>query len=191
MIDVELLVIGGSAGSLDVLLKVLPNLLSSLPFPIILVLHRQSTPYSKLTELLAGNSRMKVCEAEEKEKLMPRTIYIVPADYHLLIERDSTISLDYSEKVNFSRPSIDVTFQSAAEVFTDKLVCLLLSGSSADGVAGLQAVKKNGGIAVIQNPLTAGFSYMPGQAAKNVDIDRRLNVEEMSDFINNLSDRNG
>ena len=190
MINVALLVIGGSAGSLDVLLKVLPKVSSDLSFPIILVLHRHSSPYSQLTELLAGNSQLEVREAEEKEALLPGKIYIVPADYHLLIEDDSTMSLDYSEKVNFSRPSIDVTFQSAAEVFSNKLVCMLLSGSSADGVAGLRAVKKNGGMAIIQDPKTADFSYMPEQAAKNVDVDRQLTIEEMSDFINNLSQSN-
>lgn len=191
MMDSPLLVIGGSAGSLDVLLKVLPKISPDLPFPIVLILHRQSSPYSQLTALLSGHCPLRVTEAEEKEQLKMGVVYLAPADYHLLIEKDGTFSLDYSEKVNFSRPSIDVTFQSAAEVYNQRLVGLLLSGSSGDGVAGLQAIKKNGGTVMIQEPTTADFSYMPEQAARLVDLDLKLKIEEMPEIINNLGKTNG
>ena len=127
-----------------------------------------------------------VREAEEKEKLLPGYVYIVPADYHLLIENSHTISLDYSEKVNYSRPSIDVTFQSAAEVFKNELVCILLSGSNADGVEGLLAVKKYGGLAVVQDPQTAIMPYMPQQALNNAKPDVILDSLKMAAFINEL-----
>ncbi|RYE48374.1 MAG: chemotaxis protein CheB [Sphingobacteriales bacterium] len=118
--------------------------------------------------------------------MLPGTIYIAPADYHVLVEHDHTFSLDYSEKVNFSRPSIDVTFQTAAEVYRSNLVCLLLSGSSADGVAGLIEVKKNGGMTAIQEPSSAGFSFMPAQAAEHAEIDKTLEIEDIQTFINEL-----
>jgi two-component system chemotaxis response regulator CheB len=183
----EALIIGGSAGSLDVLLKVLPDLRPDLPFPIIIVIHRKHGADSLLPELLKSRTTLNVKEAEEKEPILAGTIYIAPSDYHLLIEQDRTISLDSSEKINYSRPSIDVTFQTAAEIYEDKLVCMLLSGSNADGVNGLKAVKSYRGRALIQNPADAQVPYMPAQAAQNVVIDASLNIEDTAEFINLLS----
>jgi two-component system chemotaxis response regulator CheB len=183
----EALIIGGSAGSLDVLLRVLPNLRPDLPFPIIIVIHRKHGSESLLPELLTGRTSMLVKEVEEKEPILPATIYIAPSDYHLLIEQDRTFSLDSSEKINYSRPSIDVTFQTAAEVYGESLVCMLLSGSNADGVNGLKAVKAHKGMAVIQNPNDAQMPYMPAQAAQYVRIDATLNIEDTAEFVNLLS----
>ena len=180
------LVIGGSAGSLEVLLKILPNLSTELSFPIIIVVHRKQGTDFLLADLLSSKTKLDVKEVEEKEEIRPKTIYIAPSDYHLLIEKHFTFSLDYSEKVNFSRPSIDVTFQSAAEVYTNKLACLLLSGSNADGVIGLKAVKVHEGLALAQDPTTASIGYMPEQAILRVKIDQILKTEEMADYINSL-----
>jgi two-component system chemotaxis response regulator CheB len=119
--------------------------------------------------------------------LLGGTIYIAPSDYHLLVEQDHTLSLDYSEKVNFSRPAIDVTFQTAAEVYGKGLVCVLLSGSNSDGTNGLLSVKEWGGTAVIQSPASAQVPYMPQQAAAKVEIDHILDAEDMGKFINLLS----
>jgi len=185
----EALVIGGSAGSLDVLLKALPAIEGPLSFPIVIVVHRKHGTDSLLPDLLSSRTQMRVKEVDEKEVLAAGTIYIAPSDYHLLVEQDRTFSLDYSEKVNYSRPSIDVTFQSAAEVYGDHLACLLLSGSNADGVNGLKTVKKLGGMVLIQDPATAQVAYMPAQAQLNVAIDKVLKAEEMGEFINLLSER--
>ncbi|RZL53685.1 MULTISPECIES: chemotaxis protein CheB [Pedobacter] len=184
------LIIGGSAGSLDVLLEIFPDLKNDINFPIILVTHRKSGNDSLLTDLLQSRTNLSVREAEEKQPILKGNVYITPADYHLLIEDDQTISLDYSEKVNFSRPSIDVTFQSAAEVFKDELVCILLSGSNADGVEGLKTVNKLGGLVVIQNPDTAVMPYMPQQAVNNAKPHVILNSFEMAEFINKLNFKN-
>lgn len=183
----EALIIGGSAGSLEVLLNVLPDLDTDLSFPIIVVVHRKQGSDSLLPSLLSGKTEMEVKEADEKEEIRPGVIYIAPSDYHLLIENDHTFSLDYSEKINYSRPSIDATFESAAAVYKEKLVCMLLSGSNADGVKGLQAVKAFGGTAVIQDPKSAQIAYMPAQAAENVKIDYALSIKDTSEFINLLS----
>ncbi|QOW08968.1 chemotaxis protein CheB [Kaistella flava (ex Peng et al. 2021)] len=182
----EALVIGGSAGSLDVLLKVLPDLNPLLPFPIIIVLHRKPGKESLLTDLLSSKTKLKVNELEEKEEMKASTIYIAPPNYHLLIENNKTFSLDASEKVNFSRPSIDVTFESAAQVFGENLVCLLLSGANSDGTVGLQKVKENGGLAIIQNPASAIVPFMPEYAMDHVAIDAILDLEEMANYINQL-----
>ena len=180
-------IIGGSAGSLEVLLKVFPMVKPEITFPIILVIHRKHGSDSLLTELLSSRTKLLVKEVDEKEPVLPGTIYIAPSDYHLLIEQDRSFSLDYSEKVNYSRPSIDVTFQTAAEVYKSNLVCILLSGSNADGVNGLKSVKMWGGLAAVQNPDTAQVSYMPAQALQNVKIDKILNIEEIGGFLNLLS----
>lgn len=180
------LIIGGSAGSLDVLLKVLPVLRPDISFPIIIVVHRKHGADSLLPVLLSTRTGMRVKEVDEKEAILAGTIYIAPSDYHLLIEQDQTFSLDYSEKINYSRPAIDATFQTAAEVYRSELVCLLLSGSNADGVSGLKSVKIWGGTTVIQDPETAQVAYMPAQAKLNVQIDYELSIEAIGDFINLL-----
>jgi len=180
------LIIGGSAGSLDVLLEIFPSLKDDIDFPIIVVTHRKSGNDSLLSDLLRSRTKLKVNEAEEKDQILPGNVYIAPADYHLLIEESETFSLDYSEKVNYSRPSIDVTFQSAAEIFKNKLVCILLSGSNADGVTGLKMVKSLGGIVVIQNPNTAVMPYMPQQAVNEIEGAIILDANKMAEFINKL-----
>ena len=180
------LIIGGSAGSLDVLLKVFPAIDYDITFPIVIVVHRKKGTDSLLADLLASKTSLKVKEAQEKEILLAGTIYIVPSDYHVLIENDLTFSLDTSEKVNYSRPSIDVTFHSAAEVYRDKLTCLLLSGSNSDGVNGLIEVKKFGGETAAQDPASAQVDYMPRQAVLKAKIDHVLMIEEMANYINLL-----
>jgi two-component system chemotaxis response regulator CheB len=186
MVGCKALVIGGSAGSLDVLLKVLPVLDETLTFPIIIVIHRKHGSDSLLPDLLSSKTRLRVKEVEEKEPICAGTIYIAPSDYHLLIEQDQTFSFDYSEKINYSRPAIDVTFQTAAEVYRTKLACLLLSGSNSDGVSGLKTVKIWGGLALIQDPDSAQVSYMPAQAKLHVKIDEILSIENIGEFINSL-----
>ena len=182
----KIVVIGGSAGSIEVILQVLPSLSANLSVPIIIVMHRKNANESLLATLLSSKTTLKVKEAEEKENILPGNIYLAPADYHLLIEKNFTFSIDDSEKINFSRPSIDVTFECAGEVYGSNLVCILLSGANADGVKGLKKVKKNNGIAAIQDPTTAQVSFMPQEAFQNVDVDHVFKLEEIANFINNL-----
>lgn len=182
----EAIFIGGSAGSLEVLLKVLPDLNKDIEFAIVIVLHRKSGADEILTELFSSRTDIPVKEIEEKDKIEKGFIYLAPSDYHLLLERDATFSLDHSEKVNYSRPSIDVAFESAAGLYKNKLVGLLLSGANADGVKGLLKIKKMGGRVIIQDPDTAVMSYMPEQAALYVNYDAKLQIEEIADWINNL-----
>ena len=186
----KLLVIGGSAGSLNVILNLLPQLEETIPFAIIIVLHRKNAFNSKLSELLGSKTHVIVKEAEEKEKIIPGVIYLAPADYHLLIEKNHTLSLDFSEKINHSRPSIDVVLESAADVYGNKLVALLLSGANNDGVNGLQAVKEAGGKVWVQQPQSAEISFMPESAIANVKVDLVLHPLEMIQHIKNLGSSN-
>lgn len=183
---VRALVIGGSAGSLQVLFNLLPLLQNDLPFAIIVVLHRRHSADSALSDLLSTKTTLPTREIEDKDMIRQGHIYLAPADYHLLIEKQEFFSLDYSEKVNFSRPSIDVTFESAAEVYGSSLVALLLSGANEDGTKGLSYVKKAGGTTLVQNPDTAQMPYMPHYAIMHTVIDHVLDVRQMSHYINNL-----
>lgn len=186
MSNCDALFIGGSAGSLEVLLKILPDLKADIEFAIVIVLHRKPGADEILTDLLSSRTEIPVKEIEEKMSIRKGTIYLAPSDYHLLLERDETFSLDHSEKINYSRPSIDVAFESAADVYKDKLVGLLLSGANADGVAGLLKIKKTGGRVIVQDPDSAVMSFMPGQAALYVNYDALLKIEEIADYINDL-----
>src|SRR5690606_6866641 len=122
---------GGSAGSLEVILKFLPEIRNPIDSALIFILHRKSTQADDvLTHLFSSKSDLPVKEAEDKEIILPNRVYLAPAGYHLLIEKERTFSLDISEKVNYSRPSIDITFFTAAEAFGKNLIGVLLSGGN-------------------------------------------------------------
>lgn len=184
--SIQLIVIGGSAGSLEVILKLIPALHVHLPVAIIIVTHRKPSNDEILVELLNARSEWPVKEAEEKEPVEANIIYIAPTDYHLLLEKDHTFSLDVSEKVNYSRPSIDITFESAAEVYGPSLLGILLSGANADGVDGMKSIKSHGGTCLVQDPDTADVDYMPRQAVEQVKVDKVLPADQMAGYINNL-----
>lgn len=184
---IDLLLIAGSAGSLDVLLKALPFIKSDLSFPIIIVLHRKASYDSSLINLFNSRSVLPVVEAEDKDNLQKGIIYVAPPDYHLLVETNHSLSLDYSEKIQYSRPCIDVTFETAAEVYKTRVAALLLSGANSDGAEGLKLIKNYGGITAVQNPVNAEASYMPQKAIQTAPIDFILEIEEIANFINKLS----
>lgn len=187
----QLILIGGSAGSLDVLLQLLPALKASFSIPIVIVLHRKPASDTTLTSLLATRSPLHVKEVEEKEFITAGTIYIAPPDYHLLIEKDHSFSLDDSEKVNYSRPSIDVSFQSAADVFGPELLCILLSGANSDGTEGFRYVRQKGGMTIAQDPSSADVAYMPQQAILSHMACEVMDVPALIQFLNELPDKLG
>ncbi|GAB3762030.1 chemotaxis protein CheB [Spirosoma pomorum] len=184
---IRAVVIGGSTGSIEVLLRLLPALKEPLSFALVIVVHRRNTADSALADLLAVKTDITVREVDDKDTIEPGIIYLAPADYHLLIEQDGTFSLDDSEKVNYSRPSIDVTFESAADVYGRNLVGVILSGANADGTVGLKAIKKEGGVLVAQKPETAQIGFMPQQAILHADVDLILDVDELIEFMNELN----
>lgn len=183
----KLLLIGGSAGSLEVILAVLPNLNIKQDTAIIIIIHRKGgDDNNTLVTLLKHRTSSPVKEAEEKELIQGGHIYIAPGDYHLLIEKNKTISLDFSEKIHFSRPSIDVSFQTAAEAYGADVTGLLLSGASQDGTEGLKAINKAGGISLVQAPGSSVVDFMPVYAVKHASPSRVLNVDEIATYINQL-----
>ena len=182
----SIVVIGGSAGSLDVIMNILAELPVTIPVTYIIILHRKSYSDSTLAELLATKTSLPVKEVEDKEALLPRTVYLAPPDYHLLIENKKSFSLDASEKVQFSRPSIDVTFESVAAVFGKEAIGVLLSGANADGALGLQKIKASGGYTIVQDPVTAEVDYMPEQAIKLGCVTAVVPADELGSAIKKL-----
>lgn len=181
-----MLIIGGSAGGLDALLEILPRLKAPINFTITLVLHRKNTTEVTLADLIASKTKLNVREVEDKELILESTLYIAPGDYHLLIEKTGQFSLDFSERINFSRPSIDVTLESASRIYGPTLTCIILSGANHDGTAGAKFVKENGGIVIAQQPETALSPVMPESVIKEVQPQFVLNIREIVDYINSL-----
>jgi two-component system, chemotaxis family, protein-glutamate methylesterase/glutaminase len=182
----EMLVIGGSAGSLEVVLAMLPELKQPLNVAVVVVLHRKTSSEASLENLFRYKTRLPVREVEDKDPIVPGTIYIAPVDYHLLVEETGTFALDFSEKVHFSRPSIDVTFESAADIYGDKLACLLLSGANADGAKGMELARSKGALVAAQDPSTAVVPLMPESALELMIDIKLLKPAEMAAFVNAL-----
>ncbi|WP_114821824.1 chemotaxis protein CheB [Chryseobacterium sp. KLBC 52] len=183
---IELIVMGGSAGSLQVIIEMVKNLGDAVPVPIVLVIHRKAQSGDILRTLLQQFTKIQVIEVEDKTEVEDNTIYIVPADYHLLFENKKWMSLDSSEKMNYSRPSIDVTFRSAAEIYGENLIGILLSGANADGVEGLGYIKKNNGQVWIQDPDTAEIKFMPEHAIEEIEYDLIFRPAGLANYIKQL-----
>ncbi|MES1217612.1 MAG: chemotaxis protein CheB [Bacteroidota bacterium] len=182
----RMVAIGGSAGCLDVILKIASSLPPDSGSSFIVITHRKNDSESILVDLLASRTIIKVKEVEDKESILPNTIYVAPSDYHLLIEDKKTFSLDSSEKIHFSRPSIDVTMEMVADVFTSSAIGILLSGANADGAAGLHQIKEKGGFTIVQDPLSAEVSFMPLQAINLNAANEILNAEAICEKLNYL-----
>jgi len=182
----KLVVIGGSAGSLDIMLRIAADIPANTQVSFILVLHRKSGQHSIFTELLSDKTRLPVKEVKDKEPILPGTIYVAPCDYHLLLEQDHTFSLAVSERVHYSRPSIDVTFESAASLYNDALIGILLSGANADGAEGMKAISRHGGFTIVQLPATAEIGYMPQQALNIMAPVKVLDGMKIAHFLHGL-----
>lgn len=183
---IEILIIGGSAGSFEVLLQILPNLKLDIKFAVLVVLHRKHNTNTSIADLFGNKTAIPVFECEDKDKLLPGNIYFAPADYHLLIEKDRTVCLDYSEKENYSRPAIDITFKSASDIYREKTAAILLSGANRDGADGLKYIAQNFGTTIVQNPAEAEISTMPNEALKILEPDYILKSKEIIHLINSF-----
>ena len=171
--------IGSSAGGLNALKKLLPALPANFAAALFIVQHISASSDNYMAKFLNRMSKIRVKEADEKEKIIPGTAYIAPPNYHLLIEEDYTLSLSVEEKVNYSRPSIDVTFETAAYAYGKELMGIVLTGANSDGAKGLLTIKKQGGYTVAQKPSDAESSIMPLAAIKLVRPHQVLTLEEI------------
>jgi two-component system, chemotaxis family, protein-glutamate methylesterase/glutaminase len=161
------IVIGTSAGGLQALSTILQALPINYPVPLVVVQHRTKDQKTLLEEILQQKSNLTVVQADEKETIKAGFVFIAPPDYHLLIEADHSFSLSAEEPVQYSRPSVNVLFESAADAFRETLVGIILTGSNADGAAGIAAINNNGGLTIAQDPAEARYAEMPMAAIKN------------------------
>lgn len=185
----EAVVIGASAGALDVLSNLLPGLPADYRLPILIVVHLPPDKTSLLAQLLRARCAIRVREAEDKEPIEPGVAYFAPPDYHLLVEQDKRLSLSDDEPVLFSRPSIDVLFESAADAYGDGLIGVVLTGANSDGANGLKAVVEAGGVAVVQSPKGAYAVAMPEAAIAACPDARVLPVNEIAAYLREVGAR--
>lgn len=186
--SLELIVIGTSLGGLQALSQLLSSLPRSLPVPLAVVQHRGTGMDGTLASLLSHRSTLPVTEAEDKMMLAAGQVYLAPADYHLLIEERSVVALSTDPPVRFARPSIDVLFESAAAVYGDRVIGVVLTGASADGAQGLRAIAARGGLAVVEDPATAEASAMPAAALAATPTATVLPLKRMADYLSALTD---
>lgn len=161
---VDAVVIGASAGGVDALLQLLTGLPDGYRLPIVAVLHLPDTRDSLLADIFRQRLAMQVHEAADKEGVMPGTLYFAGAGYHLSIEKDKTFSLSCEAPVHYSRPSIDLLMESAADAYGARLAGILLTGANFDGAAGLARISECGGLTVVQDPAEAQVATMPEAA---------------------------
>ena len=185
-VPVEAIVVGASAGGMEALGVLLQALPEAFTPAILAVLHLPPDKPSLLPELLQMRCRLPVREALDKEPVQPGCVYLAPPDYHLLVEKEKSLALSRDEPVLFSRPSIDVTFESAAEAYGAALLGIVLTGANADGAEGLRAIRAAGGHAWVQLPADAVSSTMPAAALQRAGADLVLPLRDMAERLTHL-----
>ncbi len=183
----EVVMMGASAGGMDALKTLLSGLEEDFHLPIVIAQHISAHSDNYLITYLNSHSSLFVKEAEEKETLKSGCVYVCPPNYHLLIEEDKTLSLATFEKVNFSRPSIDVLFETGALSLKKAAIGVLLTGASHDGAYGMGMIHAFGGMTVVQDPETAYVANMPEAAIKSTPVDYVLALDDIAPFLNTLS----
>jgi len=182
------IVIGGSAGSFQGMVRILEQLPAPFPLPIIVCLHRLKHVRHGFMEALSLKSKNKIIEPEDKDSIKKGNVYLAPANYHLSVELGNYFSLSTEEMLNNSRPSIDITLNTAAYIYKDKLIGLLLSGANKDGGLGMKHIKDKGGLTLVQDPADCVIDTMPKAALNYTKIDYTLNIDEIIAFFIELND---
>ena len=175
----KIVVIGTSLGGLSALKIVLENLPADFPVPIAIVQHRHKESDNTLKQFLQQHSLLPIQEVEDKDEILPGHVYLAPADYHLLVEQ-GYFALSTDEPVSYARPSIDVLFESAADIYGEQVIAIILTGANQDGRQGIKKVKARGGLAIVQEPATAESSIMPEAAISAVAVDWILSLSDIA-----------
>lgn len=179
-------VIGGSAGSFQGIVKILSQMPKNFPLPIIMCLHRLKHVRNGFVEALSLKSTLQVVEPFDKESIKKGIVYLAPSNYHMSIELGNYFAMSTEEMVNNSRPAIDVTLGTAGYVYRDKLIGILLSGANRDGGLGMKQVKDKGGLTIVQEPTECMIDTMPKAALTLTKIDHVLKIDQIVDFLKEL-----
>lgn len=183
------IVIGGSAGSFQAIVKILAQLPKDFSLPVIMCLHRLKHVRNGFVEALSIKSIVQVTEPNDKEFIKKGSVYLAPANYHLSVELGNHFALSTEEMINNSRPAIDITLESCAYVFKDKLIGVLLSGANRDGAAGMKSIADKGGLTIVQQPSECMIDTMPKAALFITKIDHVLKVNELIEFFAELDEQ--
>jgi len=183
----EAIVMGVSSGGMSAMKIMLPIFPKNFSIPVIIVQHIGARAVNEWIKLLHNKCRIHIKEADEKELIEPGNVYIAPANYHLLIEKDRTFSLTIDERVNYARPAIDVLFESAAETYGKSLIGIVLTGSNHDGTAGIKRIQECGGLTIVEDPATAQSAFMPASAISAIQPDYILPLKEIIETLVKLS----
>jgi len=183
LIGYQIIVIGGSAGTMAALTELLPMFPAGYPLPIVIAQHLHPWQDNYHVEHFGDQCALVVKEARDKEAIEAGNIYFAPPNYHLLINDDKTFSLSIDDKVNYARPSIDVLFESAVDVYAPWLVGVILTGANNDGAQGLRLIKESGGLAIVQDPKTAESAYMPKAALEATRADYVLPLQGIGKLL--------
>lgn len=183
---IQAVAIGASAGAVQALLAILPALPASFSLPVLVVVHVPPDRTNVLAPLFQSKCRIRVKEAEDKEPIEGGVIYFAPSDYHLLVETDRTLALSSDEAVNYSRPSIDVLFESAADAYGEGLLGVILTGANNDGAAGLRALVAVGGVAIVEDPHEAYASAMPSAALESAPTATIMTHDQILSYLSSL-----
>jgi two-component system chemotaxis response regulator CheB len=187
----ELIALGCSMGGMAAMEMVFGALPEDFPVPIVVAQHRYRTSGEALPNFLRRHSKLNVVDAIDKQWVKPGNVYLAPADYHLLVDRDGELSLSVDAAVAYSRPSIDVLFESAADAYRGGTVGVILTGANADGAKGAKRIKEQGGFVVVQDPKTAESPEMPAAAIRTTRVDRILPLERIGPFLVELCRNSG
>jgi two-component system chemotaxis response regulator CheB len=186
---VDAVVIGTSAGGVEALSVLLPGLPARLCAAVFIVLHLPRERSSLLVDIFQARCALPVREARDKEPVAAGTVYFAPPDYHLLVDEGPQLALSVDGLVHYSRPSIDVLFESAADLYGSRLLGIILTGANDDGAAGLAAVHRAGGVTIVQQPGTAQATLMIESAMKRTPVDLVLTLEQIADLFGTLNVR--
>lgn len=181
--------IGVSTGGVTALKFLLGALPADFPIPVLVVIHIAPDSGDGLAVLLDSLSPIRIKEADEQEQIYPGTVYLAPANYHLLVEQDEKLALSIDPPVTFARPSVDVLFESAADVYGPALIGIILTGAGRDGSRGLLKIKNNGGLAIVQDPTDADMDSMPKSALELLNADHIVRLKEIPDLLMKLVQR--
>jgi two-component system chemotaxis response regulator CheB len=184
---IKYVVIGGSAGSFQVISRILRSLPENYNKSVIMCLHRLKHLRSGFVEALETKSQLKIEEPFDKEHIKPGKVYLAPANYHLSIELGNNFSLSTEGPVNHSRPSIDITFDTAAYVFKQKMVGVLLSGANKDGAYGIKRIKESGGTTIVQDPAECQAKTMTSAALNLTKVDYVMSADQIISFLLKLN----
>ena len=182
----ELIVIGCSMGGMHALELIFRELPKDFPVPIVVAQHRYKTSSDALPNYFQRNSKLSVVDANDKQWVEPGHVYMAPADYHLMVERNGEhgeLNLSVDAAVAYSRPSIDVLFESAADAYTNSVIGVVLTGANSDGTRGAQRIKQRGGFVIAQDPKTAEAPAMPEAAIAAGRVDRILPLDRIGPFL--------